>query len=177
MKTRKQTHAEQPQDIILKNYRELRDRVARTEELHALMPETVCPVCYSSFRTVQGRNSHLSSAKLCSQYRKGEFKASFTEDKRLLSLLGPQISRTGSRIPNLGNQGTEKTSTSAGHLEEDPLGDLGNQETEKTSISAGHLEEDPLGEVGAHHWEDIIEVAPVVSWTHRQLRLQKEKEE
>ena len=92
-------------------------------------------------------------------------------------MLGPQISRTGSRIPNLGNQGTEKTSTSAGHLEEDPLGDLGNQETEKTSISAGHLEEDPLGEVGAHHWEDIIEVAPVVSWTHRQLRLQKEKEE
>ena len=164
------------QDINPKNYRELRYGVAQIERNQAVLPDTVCPACLRSFETAKGRNSHLSTAKGCSQYRKGKFKASLlSENSRLLPLVAPAVSQTftsriGSRIPIPGNQGFKEASPFL--LREDPPpADEG---------SSFPLEVDPLSavaedssQINAPDWEEIIEIAPVATLTHRQLRLQK----
>ena len=158
---------------------ELRDRVAWIEENEAIFPDTVCPVCLRSFKTGKGRNSHLSTAKNCSLYRKGKFKANLlSNNDRLLSMLGPALAqtstgRTSSRIPIFSD---EEASTSrfpqrgSSPTREGPLMPVGDNPLPP-------VEEDPLQEVETQGWEGVIEITPLASLTQRQLRLQKATDE
>lgn len=51
--------------------------VARLEKL---LPPTICPVCAKSFKTIQGRNAHLSMSQDCMWYRKGKARATISSE-------------------------------------------------------------------------------------------------
>jgi hypothetical protein len=105
-----------------------------------------CPVCDKIFRTAKARNTHLSTAKNCSWYRHGKFKA--TQNSEIER-------RDGFRIYDLGQDGNHISPTTTDLCPEDAVDQM-----EETPHSGDY--EDLFHFLGADpaHNPDIGEAGP-----------------
>ena len=147
-----------PIDSWPKNFAELGANLARIAARGDILDDNVCPACLKSFGTVKGCNRHMSTAKGCSWYRKGKYKA--VDSSVMEAPKPPKLPAASSILPTLNLRRARDSYPSITTAEDS----LPFEESTEESTSNEQADEVVV---------ELKPLEPLVQFTRRQLRLQK----